>query len=100
MNSNANDRYGPSLERTLGAGKPVDPATRLSELLAQSLEELTRPFEAPRTGSHSVRPVAHSEAAPASRPTTLRRARTIASRRPRRRLPAKRPRRPRCRLMT
>src|ERR1043165_5781811 len=37
-----------SLDRTLGAGKPVDPATRLSELLAQSLEELTRPFEPPR----------------------------------------------------
>jgi hypothetical protein len=36
------------LERTLGAGKPVDPATRLSELLAQSLEELTRPFDPPR----------------------------------------------------
>src|SRR4051812_18045495 len=42
-----NERY-PSLDRTLGAGKPVDPATRLSELLAQSLEELTRPFEPPR----------------------------------------------------
>src|SRR5436190_12312716 len=37
-----------SLDRTLGAGKPVDPATRLSELLAQSLEELTRPFDPPR----------------------------------------------------
>jgi len=33
------------LDRTLGANKPVDPATRLSELLAQSLEELTRPFD-------------------------------------------------------
>src|SRR4051794_26080215 len=51
MNSNANDRYGSSLERTLAAGKPVDPATRLSELLAQSLEELTRPFDAPRPGA-------------------------------------------------
>jgi hypothetical protein len=51
MNSNANDRYGSSLERTLGAGKPVDPATRLSELLAQSLEELTRPFDPPRPGA-------------------------------------------------
>ena len=40
-----------SLDRTLGAGKPVDPATRLSELLAQSLEELTRPFEPPRPGA-------------------------------------------------
>src|SRR5438034_11123780 len=48
MNSNANDRYGSSLDRTLGASKPVDPATRLSELLAQSLEELTRPFDPPR----------------------------------------------------
>ena len=33
------------MDRTLGANKPVDPATRLSELLAQSLEELTRPFD-------------------------------------------------------
>ena len=41
---NTNERYGSSLDRTLGAGKPVDPATRLSELLAQSLEELTRPM--------------------------------------------------------
>jgi hypothetical protein len=49
MNS-ANDKYGSSLDRTLGAGKPVDPATRLSELLAQSLEELTRPFDPPRQG--------------------------------------------------
>ena len=32
----------------MGAAKPVDPATRLSELLAQSLEELTRPFDPPR----------------------------------------------------
>jgi len=39
-----------SLDRTLGAGKPVDPATRLSELLAQSLDELTRPFDPPRPG--------------------------------------------------
>src|ERR1043165_2194307 len=44
---NTNERY-PSLDRTLGGGKPVDPATRLSELLAQSLEELTRPFDPPR----------------------------------------------------
>src|SRR3954471_11228711 len=42
-----NERY-PSLDRTLGANKPVDPATRLSELLAQSLDELTRPFDPPR----------------------------------------------------
>src|SRR3954470_1459940 len=39
-----NERYS-SLDRTLGANKAVDPATRLSELLAQSLEELTRPFD-------------------------------------------------------
>lgn len=38
------------MDRTLGANKPVDPATRLSELLAQSLEELTRPFDPPRPG--------------------------------------------------
>jgi hypothetical protein len=51
-----------SLDRTLGSGKPVDPATRLSELLAQSLEELTRPFDPPRPGP--VRPAgegAHAE---------------------------------------
>src|SRR5882724_9913037 len=55
MNS-ANDKYGSSLDRPLSPGKPVDPATRLSELLAQSLEELTRPFEPPR-GAHPSRPV-------------------------------------------
>src|SRR5436309_3256941 len=54
MNS-ANDKYGPSLDRPLAPGKPVDPATRLSELLAQSLEELTRPFDPPR--GHPSRPV-------------------------------------------
>jgi hypothetical protein len=52
----ANDKYGSSLDRTLGAGKPVDPATRLSELLAQSLEELTRPFDPPRPGPQPSRP--------------------------------------------
>ena len=57
MNS-ANDKYGSSLDRTLGAGKPVDPATRLSELLAQSLEELTRPFDPPRAGPASAAPAA------------------------------------------
>jgi hypothetical protein len=62
MNSNANDRYGSSLERTLGAGKPVDPATRLSELLAQSLEELTRPFDPPRPGVPAPVRAAHEEA--------------------------------------
>src|ERR1041384_5131951 len=41
---NTNERHS-SLDRTLGSNKPVDPATRLSELLAQSLEELTRPFD-------------------------------------------------------
>ncbi len=46
------------MDRPLGAGKPVDPATRLSELLAQSLEELTRPFDPPRPGPapHAERP--------------------------------------------
>src|SRR5215213_7783984 len=57
MNS-ANDKYGSSLDRTLGAGQPVDPATRLSELLAQSLEELTRPFDPPRPGPAPLRGVA------------------------------------------
>jgi hypothetical protein len=55
-----------SLDRTLGAGKPVDPATRLSELLAQSLEELTRPFDPPRPGPAPVR--APGEAAHIERP--------------------------------
>src|SRR3954471_13578060 len=48
-----NERY-PSLDRTLGANKPVDPATRLSELLAQSLDELTRPFDPPRPAALRV----------------------------------------------
>ena len=52
----ANDKYGSSLDRPLSPGKPVDPATRLSELLAQSLEELTRPFDPPRPGPHPARP--------------------------------------------
>lgn len=43
------------MDRPLAPGKPVDPATRLSELLAQSLEELTRPFDPPR--GHPSRPV-------------------------------------------
>jgi hypothetical protein len=54
MNS-ANDKYGSSLDRPQAPGKPVDPATRLSELLAQSLVELTRPFDSPR-GPHPSRP--------------------------------------------
>src|SRR5436190_12864574 len=55
-----NERY-PSLDRTLGSSKPVDPAPRLSELLAQSLEELTRPFD-------PAHPGAAREAAQAERP--------------------------------
>jgi len=55
---NTNERY-PSLDRTLGANKPVDPATRLSELLAQSLEELTRPFDPAHPGP--AREAAHAE---------------------------------------
>ncbi len=43
-------------------GKPVDPATRLSELLAQSLEELTRPFDPSRPGQHPSQPVARDDA--------------------------------------
>src|SRR5216117_1909112 len=64
MNS-ANDKYGSSLDRTLGASKPVDPATRLSELLAQSLEELTRPFDPPRPGAPVAARSAHEESATA-----------------------------------
>lgn len=64
MNS-ANDKYGSSLDRTLGSGKPVDPATRLSELLAQSLEELTRPFDPARPGTHPSGP-AHPAAVAAA----------------------------------
>src|SRR4051794_20740411 len=55
-----NERY-PSLDRTLGSNKPVDPATRLSELLAQSLEELTRPFDP----AHPVPPRQAAAAEPA-----------------------------------
>jgi hypothetical protein len=62
----ASDKYGSSLDRTLGAGKPVDPATRLSELLAQSLEELTRPFDPPRPGAVPVK--ATGEAAESAPP--------------------------------
>ena len=57
------------MDRTLGSGKPVDPATRLSELLAQSLEELTRPFDAPRSGAQPEKPAgAHGDAAAAAQP--------------------------------
>lgn len=48
MNSDTNGKYNVAGDRPLGAARPVDPATRLSELLAQSLEELTRPFDPPR----------------------------------------------------
>jgi hypothetical protein len=48
MTSDTNGKYNVAGDRPLGAAKPVDPATRLSELLAQSLEELTRPFDPPR----------------------------------------------------
>ncbi len=61
MNS-ANDKYGPSLDRPQAPGKPVDPATRLSELLAQSLEELTRPFDPARPGQHPPEPAGRDEA--------------------------------------
>ena len=49
------------MDRPLGANKPVDPATRLSELLAQSLEELTRPFDP----GHPAHPVPLRAAHPA-----------------------------------
>src|SRR6185295_3671095 len=61
MNS-ANDKYGSSLDRPPGMGKPVDPATRLSELLAQSLEELTRPFDPARPGQHPPQPAGRDDA--------------------------------------
>jgi hypothetical protein len=68
MNS-ANDKYGSSLDRPPSPGKPVDPATRLSELLAQSLEELTRPFDPPQGGS--PHPARAAPAAPAQIPPHL-----------------------------
>jgi hypothetical protein len=57
---NTNERHS-SLDRTLGANKPVDPATRLSELLAQSLEELTRPFDPAHPHSAPARDTAQSQ---------------------------------------
>ncbi len=63
MSSNANDKFNAAGDRPLGAAKPVDPATRLSELLAQSLEELTRPFDPPR-----VDPLTRVQPATPSRP--------------------------------
>jgi len=62
MNS-ANDKYGSSLDRPQAPSKPVDPATRLSELLAQSLEELTRPFDPARPGQHPPQPAGRDDAA-------------------------------------
>ena len=62
MNS-ANDKYGTSLDRPPAVGKPVDPATRLSELLAQSLEELTRPFDPARPGQHPPQPAVRDDVA-------------------------------------
>src|ERR1041384_7158672 len=44
----SNDKIQAPLSRE-GRSERIDPATRLSELLAQSLEELTRPFD-PTTG--------------------------------------------------
>jgi hypothetical protein len=61
MNS-ANDKYGSSLDRPQAPSKPVDPATRLSELLAQSLEELTRPFDPSRPGQQPSQPGGRDEA--------------------------------------
>jgi len=68
MNS-ANEKYGSSLDRPPSPSKPVDPATRLSELLAQSLEELTRPFDPPQGGS--PHPARAAPAAPAQIPPHL-----------------------------
>jgi hypothetical protein len=59
-----------SLDRTLGASKPVDPATRLSELLAQSLEELTRPFDPPRPAPLRAAGEGASSDAPAEEPAS------------------------------
>lgn len=58
-------------DRPLGAAKPVDPATRLSELLAQSLEELTRPFDPPRVDPLTrPQPVPQSAPPPSARPAS------------------------------
>src|SRR5215510_10922088 len=62
----SDERYS-SLDRTLGSNKPVDPATRLSELLAQSLEELTRPFDPAHPPP--ARETAQSAEPPAPEPT-------------------------------
>ncbi|MEJ0078390.1 MAG: hypothetical protein WDO17_23695 [Alphaproteobacteria bacterium] len=60
------------MDRTLGSNKPVDPATRLSELLAQSLEELTRPFDPahpapPREAAQVAEPAAPEQTPEESR---------------------------------
>src|ERR1044072_5215388 len=60
MNS-ANDKYGSSLERAPGMSKPVDPATRLSERLTQSVEELTPPFAPAGRGQHPPDPAGREE---------------------------------------
>ena len=58
-------------DRPLGAAKPVDPATRLSELLAQSLEELTRPFDPPRVDPLMRAPPPAPSVPSAARPLDL-----------------------------
>src|SRR5205085_1573831 len=68
MNSNTNGKYNVAGDRPLGAAKPVDPATRLSELLAQSLEELTRPFDPPRVDPLMRAPPVATSARPANDP--------------------------------
>jgi hypothetical protein len=69
--SDTNGKYNVAGDRPLGAAKPVDPATRLSELLAQSLEELTRPFDPPRVDPLMRAPSAAPSAPPANRPVDL-----------------------------
>jgi hypothetical protein len=71
MNSDTNGKYNVAGDRPLGAAKPVDPATRLSELLAQSLEELTRPFDPPRVDPLMRAPPAAPSPPPPSRPVDL-----------------------------
>jgi hypothetical protein len=68
MNSDTNGKYNVAGDRPLGAAKPVDPATRLSELLAQSLEELTRPFDPPRVDPLMRAPPAAPSGRPANDP--------------------------------
>jgi hypothetical protein len=70
MNSDSNGKYNVAGDRPLGAAKPVDPATRLSELLAQSLEELTRPFDPPRVDPLMRAPPVATSPRPAGEPAT------------------------------